>query len=337
MWWSTAWAWNGSGIDWSWQDAPVDEPFVLNTDSFAPVGPADEVEAVFERALRTWSVEGEADLFLEYGGRTDETRQGSGDDGVNVAVFGSRDFFAGLAVATTWQDGRRLVDCDLTVHRRNGYGDLEWHLGEGDAPRNAFDLTNTLTHELGHCLGLAHSQRSTAMMSPYSTPGTGEAARHLTEDDREGLQALYGRVAPDLVLEDAAADDVVDGATTLTFTVRNLGDGSAFDVVLASDLGELVVGDVGAPTLVGARVGPDGVSAFLPVEVDCSETTLPVEATLADARGRTWDVAAEVPLVCPAADAGNGPAGCGCASGPRAPGAAILLLGLALRSRRQAR
>jgi MYXO-CTERM domain-containing protein len=321
-WWTPAWAWNGSGIDWSWQDAPAEEPFSLNVDSFRELGPPDDVEAVFRHSLRVWSVESEADLFLEYGGRTGETRQGRGDDDTNVTVFGSRDFFAGLAVATTWQDGADLVDCDISVHERNGYGRIAWHVGQGPAPRGAFDLSNTLTHELGHCLGLAHSGRSTAMMSPYSTPGTGDEARHLTDDDREGIQALYGRVTPELVVEDLSPGAVVDGWVPVSLLVRNVGDGSAFDVSLALDGETIPVGDVGAPTPVGERVGPDEVELRVTVPVDCDLGEASLDGVLRDARGRTWDVAAAAPASCPTEpgpdedDDGTPEAstGCGCAS-----------------------
>lgn len=343
MWWcSAAFAWNGSGIDWAWQDAPVEEPFSLHAESFAEVAPPDTIEALFRRSLRIWTVESEADLFLEYGGRTEVTRQGRGDDDVNVTAFGSRDFWAGLAVATTWQDRRDLVDCDIAVHERNGYGRIDWHVGEGPAPRGAFDLSNTLTHELGHCLGLAHSGRASAMMSAYSTPGTGEGARHLTDDDRAGVQALYGRVAPELVLDDGVADPVVDGRTTVVLTVRNAGDGSAFDVRFTADGGGAVdVGDVGAPTPVGERVGPDTVAVAVALDADCAAGVLPVSGVLTDARGRAWDLAAEVALDCARGGAAaDGPAGCGC-DAAATPGATAFagLVGLvgAGRSRRRAR
>lgn len=351
-------AWNGSGVDWTWQRAPVDEPFELNTDSFAPVAPAADVEAVFVRALRTWSVESEADLFLAYGGRTPVARQGGGDDGHDVVAFGSVDFFAGLAVATTWEGGRgELVDCDITVHRRNGYGPLDWHVADGRAPYGTFDLANTLTHELGHCLGLAHSQFTDALMTPYVTSGLGEPDRHLTPDDRAGVQAIYGAVAPELTVLDASAEGpVAGGRVRVRLTVANRGDGSAFDVELRAAGETRALGDLGSDTPVGRRVGPDAVTETITVDVACPTDAAPLEVALSDARGRTWQGAADVPVDCPAPPAGDtgdagptgetaaaadalrdGAGGCGCDGAGRGLGGWIAAVALGLRRRRPAR
>uniref|UniRef100_A0A3B3QPV8 Matrix metallopeptidase 11a n=1 Tax=Paramormyrops kingsleyae TaxID=1676925 RepID=A0A3B3QPV8_9TELE len=54
---------------------------------------------------------------------------------------------------------------------------------------SGMDLLNTATHEFGHVLGLHHSMDPEAVMSSFYTfsdPFT------LTEDDKQGIQALYG-------------------------------------------------------------------------------------------------------------------------------------------------
>jgi predicted Zn-dependent protease len=60
-------------------------------------------------------------------------------------------------------------------------------------PSNGIDLLEVATHELGHALGLAHSQNSSAIMYAYyggrfSGLGTG----YLTQDDISGIQSIYG-------------------------------------------------------------------------------------------------------------------------------------------------
>ena len=53
---------------------------------------------------------------------------------------------------------------------------------------DCYDLDSTVTHEIGHILGLGHSQDPKAIMSPYI--GTNET-QHINQDDIDGLQAKY--------------------------------------------------------------------------------------------------------------------------------------------------
>lgn len=57
------------------------------------------------------------------------------------------------------------------------------------------DLQNTVTHELGHALGLDHSKDPEATM--YWTAAAGEVSkRDLADDDIEGLCTLYKTLSP---------------------------------------------------------------------------------------------------------------------------------------------
>jgi hypothetical protein len=55
-------------------------------------------------------------------------------------------------------------------------------------PPSGIDLYTVGAHEFGHALGLAHSTVSGALMYPYY----GGPHRYLTQDDVDGIQALYG-------------------------------------------------------------------------------------------------------------------------------------------------
>ena len=52
------------------------------------------------------------------------------------------------------------------------------------------NLLMTASHELGHSLGLAHSDVRGSVMSPFYTPYKNGLKLH--KDDIEGIQALYG-------------------------------------------------------------------------------------------------------------------------------------------------
>ncbi|XP_071577244.1 matrix metalloproteinase-27-like [Temnothorax nylanderi] len=47
-------------------------------------------------------------------------------------------------------------------------GDEPWHIHVGNNPPNTFSLHFTLTHEIGHSLGLPHNERKTSVMFAYS-------------------------------------------------------------------------------------------------------------------------------------------------------------------------
>lgn len=111
-------------------------------------------------------------------------------DGINSVRFSS-----GLAAGTLG------VACSI---RGGAPVDGTWRVGEFDllldagtnwstsdvTPWNAYDLKSTVLHELGHALGLGHSNVPGSTMLPYL--GRGSQQRTVTLDDIRGVQALYG-------------------------------------------------------------------------------------------------------------------------------------------------
>lgn len=59
-----------------------------------------------------------------------------------------------------------------------------------DAVDDSYDLQGVLTHELGHALGLLHSEHDQAVMWPRGKPGSLKW-RTLARDDREGITEAY--------------------------------------------------------------------------------------------------------------------------------------------------
>ena len=56
---------------------------------------------------------------------------------------------------------------------------------------NAFDVESVAVHEIGHLLGLGHSQDRNAIMFPSIGPGQKKV--NLGQDDINGIRALYRR------------------------------------------------------------------------------------------------------------------------------------------------
>src|SRR5690606_11465706 len=99
--------------------------------------------------------------------------------GLNPDAAGTTD----LVMASTMEGGAAIVGATLSL--RAG---LEWgpHPQDGaDAPR---DMRSVLVHELGHVIGLEHSEEASASMHA-SYRGSAQALLHA--DDIAGLCSLY--------------------------------------------------------------------------------------------------------------------------------------------------
>ena len=85
----------------------------------------------------------------------------------------------------------RIVDADIEINAE--HHKFAFTL-QGEGQGTGVDLQSVITHEAGHFLGLAHSEHPQATM--HASVAAGETnKRSLHEDDRTGLNALYGREA----------------------------------------------------------------------------------------------------------------------------------------------
>ncbi|MBA0652485.1 hypothetical protein Goklo_019744 [Gossypium klotzschianum] len=82
-----------------------------------------------------------------------------------------------LAHAFAPRDGRLHYDADENWSTSNAIR------------QNQIDLESVAIHEIGHILGLGHSEDPNAIMYAYFSPGT--IKRNLGRDDIDGIRALY--------------------------------------------------------------------------------------------------------------------------------------------------
>ncbi|XP_006833838.1 PREDICTED: stromelysin-1 [Chrysochloris asiatica] len=137
----------------------------------------DAVDSAIEKALKVWAEvtpltfsrihEGEADIMISF------------------AVKGHGDFFPfdgpGNTLAHAFSPGPGI---DGDAHFDD---DEQW-----TEDKTGTNLFLVAAHELGHSLGLFHSNNIEALMYPLYNPLTDLARFHLSQDDVNGIQSLYG-------------------------------------------------------------------------------------------------------------------------------------------------
>lgn len=151
------------------------------------------IQSIVRKSLAQWSSHQCSYLKLLFLGLTNEDRIGFNpytNDNANIIIF--RD--------DAWGESRSIMAL-TTVTQNSTTGEIY----DADIELNSFhykfstdatgstdqvDLENTLTHEFGHALGLAHSQVQEATMFGFSAAGD-TAKRSLDNDDIAGLCSIY--------------------------------------------------------------------------------------------------------------------------------------------------
>tara|TARA_Y100001954_G_scaffold221799_1_gene258367 strand:- start:426 stop:2327 length:1902 start_codon:yes stop_codon:yes gene_type:complete len=107
-------------------------------------------------------------------------------------------FFARSAIAMTTvtyvQHTGEILDADIEINDQD-FRFTDCHPDEDPACDPQYDLKNTITHELGHVLGLAHPALTSAAVreaTMYAAAPVGDVEkRDLAQDDLDGLCTLY--------------------------------------------------------------------------------------------------------------------------------------------------
>ncbi len=182
------------GVAVAWQGTCVSVH--VNPAVTAPGIPRDLLRTVVEEGASAWNglrCDGAASTFQLWVGEdvTDPVEFTAGQPARNVITWRStwgddRDHDPrAAAITTTFFSARSgaILDADveLNVHALTPFS--------ADGGPGTTDLRTVVLHELGHVLGLAHSEQRTAVM--YFEAGQGERRRVLTADDVAGLCTIY--------------------------------------------------------------------------------------------------------------------------------------------------
>ncbi|HSR69920.1 MAG TPA: choice-of-anchor U domain-containing protein [Acidobacteriota bacterium] len=251
---------NGSPIRWFDFDGGGNVQWRAHEDGLSEVSGGAFSE--FEEALDAWSSVTGSTVDLRYGGTTTSTNEFNGRDDVNAILFddphdsidGSFDCGSGgvLAIGGPYFTAS-TQDFQGESYHRVLEGEVVTQDGAGCffAGNSGQNGAEVFAHEVGHALGLGHSNVSGAIMRS-SAYGDGRGAS-LGNDDQEAMQVVYsnGEDPPppppppppaedqaDLrVLIDDSADPVPSGSSfSYSVDVTNEGPDTAENVELVVEL-----------------------------------------------------------------------------------------------------
>jgi hypothetical protein len=186
----------GAQIKWPGRDIKVALSASLNSPP-ANIKAGSDVLGATRRALARWADAANIH-FIE-----------TSSDALSISARGQGDGISLITVADTPENRSVFNTSDRTGRTRVFYDPAAGTIMEADVVINpaaqfstdgtpgTYDLEATLTHEIGHLLGLEHSSEVGAAMQPrQGTNGLYEQAavssRTLSDDDRAGVHALYG-------------------------------------------------------------------------------------------------------------------------------------------------
>jgi len=186
-----------SGVIWSSlpihikvmdQSLDTDEAFLLNN--------------LVDRAMESWKNESQINWWSQYSEFDISEGLNNGKQQFSGKIYWAENF-----LEETGFDP--MITLAITIRRGVGnvFRDTEIILnGEFSGMKNNQNeiLYRVILHELGHSIGLNHSNLPEAIMAPYLT-----TSEHLHEDDIEGAKALYekfqNRIATGVALTDEQA------------------------------------------------------------------------------------------------------------------------------------
>lgn len=155
-----------------------------------------ELEETIHKSFQTWTKPDCSELSFQYNGLTDQTNIGyyDGPDAsrkVNMVIWRDETWpygsFSAVALTTVTfsTNTGQIVDADIEM---NG---ATFPFSNTDNPQGTdVDIQNTLTHEVGHFIGLDHSFDPNSTMYPTAPP-LELSKRVLHDDDIKGLCHIY--------------------------------------------------------------------------------------------------------------------------------------------------
>ena len=187
------------------------------------------VPLALQHAMASWTAVTPANFQLNYGGTTSA---GFVTDGINTVGFGTTSGCTGGCLALTalvLGPGQVIQEVDVSFNDA-----VNWNTNGSD-----YDVEAIAAHELGHCLGIHHTDITKPRNRPTMyTAYFGIGGRTLESDDRDALNCSYSRYPAASIIADGEAESpapdpparlalrsrVRDGHATLRYALQNPGD-----------------------------------------------------------------------------------------------------------------
>lgn len=139
--------------------------------------------AAMQAAMGSWNAVGGSDYNLTYGGTSSA---GFATDGSNTALWANGNGCTGGCLALTalvLQAGQVIVETDVTFNNN-----VTWTTNGAN-----FDTQSVMAHELGHSLGIHHTELTGTPRPTMFASYFGSGGRTLETDDQAALQCSVNR------------------------------------------------------------------------------------------------------------------------------------------------
>ncbi len=289
-----------------WPKRSIEIAFSASLSSPGPnIKPGADVLGAARRALARWSSMTNVS-FIETDSSAVSISQLSGGDGTNLLTIADTPenealFTVGSTTGRTrvFYDPETgiIAEADICInpHPRSAEGTALQFSTDGTP--DTYDLEATFVHEIGHLLGLDHSdvlsstmQAHQAVNGTYGLPAFTE--RTLSEDDRQRVRSLYGPKQRAGKIEGRLVDNLLAGTVVPLNAVNVWAENIASGRVVASD----ITGDDGSYRFEGLQPGQYRLLAQ-PRDGDVSRAEVSTEesvATGSQRRFRSFELANRV-------------------------------------------